>query len=58
VKYVVQFDSRNDNGPMLVGPFDSRGEAWEWVGTLAAPGFEASSVVRPMSAPDICGGDL
>ena len=54
----MQFDSRNDNGPMLVGPFDSRGEAWEWVGTLAAPGFEASSVVRPMSAPDICGGDL
>lgn len=34
MKYVLNFDHRSDNGPVLVGPFDTRDEASAHVETL------------------------
>ena len=56
MKYVVEFDHRSDNGPELVGPFDSREDANRWVNTLAGQGWSASWLVAPMTAPTSCGG--
>jgi len=49
-KYILEFDYRSDNGPVLVGPFDSREEA-----ALAVPigvGFEAEWNTRPLTPPE------
>jgi hypothetical protein len=49
-KYVLEFDYRSDNGPVLVGPFDSRAEAFAAVPT--GEGFEAEYCARPLTPPE------
>lgn len=50
-RFVVEFDHRSDGGPTLVGPFDSRDSADEWVGGLPNP-LTASWCVVPLSEPE------
>jgi hypothetical protein len=49
-KYVLEFDYRSDNGPRLVGPFDSREETYAAVPVGA--GFEAEWITRPLTPPE------
>lgn len=51
--FIVSFDSRSDDGPVEVGPFDSAEEAEAYLDTLRGPGFSAEYEVRQLSAPTI-----
>lgn len=56
--YVVEFDSRSDGGPTLVGPFGSKPAGEEYVNgerdkAMKTEGhFDACWSVRPMHVPD------
>ena len=49
VSFAVDFDYRSDNGPRLVGPFDSRDQAMIWAEALQGPGWEASYCIVPIT---------
>jgi hypothetical protein len=50
-QYVLEFDYRSDGGPRLVGPFNSREEAWAAV--PVRDGFKAAYCVVPLAAPEV-----
>jgi hypothetical protein len=49
--FIVDFDYRSDNGPRLVGPFDTREHAQLWTDGLRGPGWEAEFCIAPLAAP-------
>lgn len=42
--YAVEFSERDDDGPRLIGPFDSADAANEWLGSVDIHAYEASVV--------------
>jgi hypothetical protein len=48
--WVVVFDYREDNGPSLVGPFNTRGSAWSW---LERQRFDSEAHVAPVAWHDM-----
>lgn len=47
--FVVEFDHRSDDGPLLVGPFDTRDDADAWLEALPPMDYECN--VAPVAAP-------
>lgn len=47
--FIVEFDYRSDDGPVRVGPFDSREDADAWLESLPPMDWECN--VAPLAAP-------
>lgn len=52
IMYVLDFDSRSDNGPRLVGPFGTDAAAKRWVTRCMPEGTSYRYDVRPLYVPD------
>lgn len=50
-QFVIDYDSRSDSGPSLVGPFPSRDAAQDYADSLRGPGWEASYCICELAAP-------
>ena len=48
-KWAAQFDYRSDLGPLLVGPFDSKVEAMDWITDLTGVDYAVNPT--PMGTP-------
>lgn len=46
--FVLEFESRNDGGPMRIGPFESRDAAFDYAHSLAHYGWSASYLAVPV----------
>lgn len=51
--FIVVFDSRSDEGPLEVGPFETRESADDYVESLVGEDFEASWEVHELAEPRI-----
>jgi len=51
--FILEFEYRSDNGPLYVGPFDSRDAAFDYARSFAGPGWEASYEAIPIHAPEV-----
>lgn len=50
--FILEYEYRSDNGPHLVGPFDTRDAAQAHADTKRGPGWEASYCICPLASPE------